>query len=137
MFSGFWCLQIVRHWIFIVNSCEVIKHKIGETTKLKGIPRNNNAPQWRRNNQTTTNRGDEQAELSQRVDAQSEDTELIMDALLPGPDHQQFYSLLLSGNSVPTDVFTQPLLPVIKELSACVCGNNWRFTSGTLWRRAG
>lgn len=28
--------------------------------------------------------------------------------------------LLLSGNSVPTDVFTQPLLPVINELSECV-----------------
>lgn len=28
--------------------------------------------------------------------------------------------LLLSGNSVPTDVFTRPLLPVINELSACV-----------------
>lgn len=49
--------------------------------------------------------------------------------------------LLLSGNSAPTDVFTQPLLPVINELSACVRGNNWRFTSETyvqrMWLRGG
>lgn len=39
--------------------------------------------------------------------------------VLPGV--LQVYSLLLSANSAPTDVFTQPLLPVINELSACVC----------------
>lgn len=37
------------------------------------------------------------------------------------PSVLQVYGLLLSGNSAPTDVFTQPLLPVINELSACVC----------------
>lgn len=60
-------------------------------------------------------------ELSLRVGAQSEDTELIMGALSWAWWPLQIYSFLLSGNSAPTDVFTQPLLPVIKELSAWVC----------------
>lgn len=53
----------------------------------------------------------------------------------------QFYSLLLSGNSAPTDVFTQPLLHIINELSVCVCvcGNNWMLNSKSyvqgLWLR--
>lgn len=89
---------------------------------------NNNKLQWRA------------TEQSLKVGAQSEDTEQIMDALY-GPDGPQLYSLLLSGNSAPTDVFTQPLLPVINELSACVCGNNWRFILETyvqgLWLSGG
>lgn len=124
MCSG-WILMPPNQRIFTANlQCKVLKHN--DETQKAGEYLNSRASLKQRytieSKQSHKNKLCWRAtELSLRLGAQSEDTELIMGALSWAWWPPQLYSLLLSGNSAPTDVFTQPLLPVINELSAWVC----------------